>query len=67
MSTDTILMYAIGVFVLMAIGIILTTLEFDRLMEKSKSASKKNDPNPEACPEPKKPEMRIIHSNKGAA
>ena len=35
MSTDTILLYAIGVFTLMVIGIFLTTLEFKRLREET--------------------------------
>ena len=33
MSTDTILIFAIGVFILMAIGIILTMIEFTKISE----------------------------------
>ena len=33
MSTDTILLYAMGVFALMIVGIYLTMLEFRRLTE----------------------------------
>ena len=33
MSTETIMIFAIGVFILMAIGIILTMIEFTKISE----------------------------------
>ena len=68
MSTDIILMYAIGVFVLMAIGMILTMIEFNRLTDdpserKGAGAGKHRDDSQQ----PKKSTVRVIHSNEDAA
>ena len=37
MSTDTILLFAIGVFALMALGMILTMLEFRQIAEQNRT------------------------------
>lgn len=66
MSTNTILIYAIGVFALMAIGMILTMVEFNRLTDEpskrkgagSRSATKTD--NAEA-------NIRVVHSSNDAA
>lgn len=46
MSTNTILYFAIGVFVLMIIGIYLTALEFKRINEGSSVSKNRRRPEP---------------------
>jgi len=68
MSTETILLYAIGVFVLMAIGMVLTMFEFNRINDESsqrQESAEDNDAIPsqerEARPRtPRKVELRAV-------
>ena len=66
MSTNTILIYAIGVFVLMAIGMILTMIEFNRLTDEP---SQRNGAGSKAAPETDGSEakIRVVHSKNDAA
>jgi len=66
MSTTTILMYAIGVFTLMAIGMFLTMLEFNRLTDEPalrKGAGTAEKPDSERPAD----KIRVVHSNEDAA
>jgi hypothetical protein len=66
MSTEIILMYAIGVFVLMCIGIILTMIEFNKLTDDP--SIRKGSGGPEKkTPASGKAKMRIVDSNENAA
>jgi hypothetical protein len=66
MSTNVILMYAIGVFLLMAIGMILTMIEFNRLTDEP---SQRKGAGSKAAPETEKSaaKIRVVHSNENAA
>jgi hypothetical protein len=66
MSTNVILMYAIGVFLLMAIGMILTMIEFNRLTDEPsqrKGAGSKAAPKTESS----EAKIRVVHSSENAA
>ena len=72
MSTTTILLFAIGVFVLMSIGMILTMIEFNRISDEpslrkgagsSKTMSEQKDK--EAAKE--ETDIRIVFSKDDAA
>jgi hypothetical protein len=66
MSTNMILMYAIGVFVLMGIGMVLTMIEFNRLTDEPsqrKGAGSKAAPKTESSAA----KIRVVHSNDNAA
>ncbi len=66
MSTNMILMYAIGVFALMGIGMILTMIEFNRLTDEPsqrKGAGSNEAPKTDKSPA----KMRVVHSNDSAA
>jgi len=66
MSTNIILIYAIGVFVLMAIGMILTMIEFNRLSDEPsqrKGAGSKAAPGTDSSDA----KIRVVHSKNDAA
>ena len=66
MSTNMILMYAIGVFVLMGIGMVLTMIEFNRLTDEPsqrKGAGSKAAPTTDGSGA----KIRVVHSNDNAA
>ena len=66
MSTNMILMYAIGVFVLMGIGMVLTMIEFNRLTDEPsqrKGAGSKAAPATDSSGA----KIRVVHSNDNAA
>lgn len=66
MSTEMILFAAIGVFVLMSIGIILTMVEFNKLSDEP--SQRKGAGAPEhARPEPGQAHMRVIRTREDAA
>jgi hypothetical protein len=69
MTTQTIALFAIGVFVLMCIGIIMTMIEFNRLTEEPSERKGAGDGQaPKQAPVARgKAEMRIVHSNENAA
>ena len=68
MSTEIIFMFAIGVFVLMCIGIILTMQEFNRLTDEPSLRKGAGAPPKRAEQQrPTKAEIRVIHSNEDAA
>jgi len=66
MSTNVILIYAIGVFVLMAIGMILTMIEFNRL---SDEPSQRKGAGSKAAPETGSSDakIRVVRSKNDAA
>jgi hypothetical protein len=66
MSSSTIFMYAIGVFTLMVIGMILTMIEFNRLTDEP---SLRKGAGPEGAPQTERPaaKIRVVHSNESAA
>ena len=66
MSTTTILMYAIGVFALMAIGMFLTMLEFNRLIDED-SQRKDAGSTEELKTETSEARIRVVHSKNDAA
>jgi len=66
MSTETIFLYAMGVFTLMAIGIILTMVEFNKLSDEPSQRKGSGAPEPSSRPSGK-PEMRVISSSQDAA
>ena len=66
MSTNMILMYAIGVFVLMGIGMVLTMIEFNRLTDEP---SQRKGAGSKATPETDRSgaKIRVVHSKNDAA
>jgi len=69
MSTNIIFMYAIGVFSLMMIGIILTMIEFKKLTDDSsvgKGDAGQDDVN-QPAERPTKPNVQVVHRNDNAA
>ena len=69
MSTNLILIYAISVFTLMIIGIILTMIEFRRLSD-DPSVHKGSEPareNEQQTQRKGNPDMRVVHSKDNAA
>lgn len=68
MSTDVILLYAVGVFTLMVIGIILTMIEFNNLKEEPsqrKGGGRPNEPTHHA-ERPVRADIRVVHHNDAA-
>jgi len=66
MNTSVILLFAIGVFALMAIGIVLTMLEFNKLL--AEEAAKKGAGRAErAAPANRKANIRTLDSSGNAA
>lgn len=69
MSTSIIFMFAMGVFALMATGIVMTMLEFNKLsdepsLRKDAAVSKEPRDDVRQAPRPRKegePSMRIVH------
>lgn len=67
MSTATIFIYAIGVFTLMVIGMILTMIEFNRMTDdpsQRKGAGSGQQPEKNEKPSAT---VRVVRSNEGAA
>ena len=65
-TTTTIAYFGIGVFVLMAIGIILTMIEFARLTEEP--SLEKDEQQPEPVPQTfSRAEIRLVRTNDDAA
>ena len=70
MSTDTILLYAVGVFLLMIVGIFLTMLEFNRISDEP--SQRKGDGAPPRAHQPQRqagqqPNVRVVYSKNDAA
>ena len=66
MSTETIMMYAIGVFILMSIGIILTMVEFNKLTDDPSIRKGPGGPETEKRA-PERANIRVVDSNENAA
>jgi hypothetical protein len=66
MSANIIAMYGIGVFLLMAIGMILTMIEFNRISDEPsqrKGAGSKEEPKTDRSAA----KIRVVHSENDAA